>query len=70
MGSRSVTTRRLSRHPDTDDEAADQDRIVPPTAVEWAAIHSFTETRRGSIRCGNRIVATTGTTTVLVAIAV
>ena len=44
--------------------------IVPPTAVEWAAIHPFTNRRRGSTRSGNRIVATMGTKTVLVAIAV
>ncbi len=44
--------------------------IVALTPVEWTAIHSFAARRRGSIRCGNRIVSTMGTTTVHVAIAV
>ena len=43
---------------------------VALTPVECAAIHSFAARRRGSIRCGNRIVSTMGTTTVHVAIAV
>jgi hypothetical protein len=44
--------------------------IVALTAVACAAIQLLAATRRGSIRSGNRIVATTGTTTVQLAIAV
>ena len=44
--------------------------MAPLMAAEWKLSHSFILMSSGSVRCGNRIVAITGTATVLVAIAV